>query len=71
MPVVGNKLILTPIWIKVWKINNDAKPHNESFKNSSSLRTQFFIIRNAIYKKIVIIKIDAIDPYSSDIIAII
>ena len=71
MPVVGSKLVFTPIWINVWKIRSEASPHKESFKSSSSFKTQFLIILKAIYKKIVIIKIEITEPYSSDMIAII
>ena len=62
--------MFTPAWIKVWNINNADKPIKQIFKNLLSWLKQFLIILNEIYKKIIKIIIDAIDPYSSDITAI-
>ena len=57
--------------IKVWNISSDAKPHKDTFKNSSVWFVQFFIILKAMYKNIAIIVIEIKEPNSSDIIAMI
>ena len=57
IPVVGSKLVFTPMCIKVWNISSDAKPHKDTFKNSSVWFVQFFIILKAMYKNIAIIVI--------------
>ena len=34
MPVVGNNLVLTPIWINVWIIKRETNPTNVNIRNS-------------------------------------
>ena len=71
MPVDGSKLVFTPTWINVWNIKSEARPHNELLINLSSWLMQFLIILKEIYKKTRMIMTEIIEPYSSEIIAII
>ena len=71
MPVVGSKLVFTPIWINVWKIKRVARPAREIFMNFSSSKRANLITLNEIYKNIQINNIEIIDPNSSAITEII
>ena len=70
MPVVGNKFVLTPACMNVWKISKDASPLKENLKKLLSWLKQFLIILKQIYKKIINIIMETKEPYSSDITAI-
>ena len=54
----------------MFEISIVLKPHSESLINLSSWLKQFFIILKEIYRNIKIIIIEMIEPYSSEIIAI-
>ena len=68
---IGNKLVFTPMWIKVWNIIRDASPNKDILSSSSKTFKQTLTILKDKYKKIKIKEIEIKDPNSSDTTAII